>query len=140
MLEINFTWFFVQAVNFLVLIVLLNYILFRPLLRLFKERDVQINGSLDGAKAMEKEKEAFFQEIKTKLSGARNEAKAVFENSRSEGLALQKKSIDEASKEAAEINKKARDDLGAEAERVRKSLRQEVETFSNEIVEKMVGV
>lgn len=139
MLELN-KWFFVQLVNFLILIVLLNYILFRPLLRLFKERKEHIDGSLDSAKAMDKEKEALLHQIATKLSETRDKAKTIFEELRKEGLSIQKESMDTVAKQAAEINRKAREDLEAEAKKVRESLRKEVEAFSENIVEKMVGV
>jgi F-type H+-transporting ATPase subunit b len=139
MLELN-KWFFVQLINFLGLIWILNKFLFKPLLRLLKEREERINGSLDSAKAMDKEKEALLHQIDAKLSETRNKAKTIFEELSKEGFTIQKKFVDAAKKDTAEINKKAKKSLEAEVKKIRESLRKEVEIFSKKIVEKMVGV
>ncbi len=138
MLEVN-KWFFVHLINFLVLLVLLNYILFKPLLCLLARRSDHIKGSLDSAHTMDKEKDAQLQQIETKLSEARNKARTTFEELSKEGIAQQKEQVDMSQKEAAEINKRAKEDLERETQRTKESLRKEVETFSRMIVEKMVG-
>ncbi len=51
MLDIN-KWFFVQLANFLLLLIILNIILFKPFLRLFKEREDNTKGALDSAKTI----------------------------------------------------------------------------------------
>lgn len=140
MLKIEPIWFFVQLVNFLALIILLNYILFKPLLRLLNEREDHIKGPLDSAKTMDQEKESLSHQIETKLSEARNKAKTIFEKLSKEGLTVQKEFVDIAKKDTEEINRKAKEDLEAEVKKARKSLRREVETFSKMIVKKMAGV
>jgi F-type H+-transporting ATPase subunit b len=139
MLEFN-KWFFVQLANFLILLVVLNYLLFRPMLNLFKERKDRINGFLDDAKAMDKKKEEALRQMEIELSEARNKAKAVIDALRKEGMETQKDIIEKAEKEAHEINKKAQKVLRAETEKARKALRRDVEAFSREIVRKLVGV
>jgi F-type H+-transporting ATPase subunit b len=140
MLDIIPKWLLLQTINFLVLLVLLNYILFKPLMRLFKERDEKINGSLDKAKAMDKEKDDLLQQINTRLSQTRDQAKKIFEDLGKEGQSSQKESVDSASKQAAELSDKARKDLKAVADKAKGSLRGQVESFSKIIVEKMIGV
>jgi F-type H+-transporting ATPase subunit b len=140
MLDIVPKWLFLQLINFLVLLVLLNYILFKPLLRLFKERDENINGSLDKAKAMDKEKEDILQQINTKLKDTRFQANQIFDDLGKDGLIAQKGAIDSATKQAADLNMKAMKDLEAEADKAKDSLRGQVESFSKIIVEKMIGV
>ena len=139
MLEIN-ELFFVQLANFLILFILLNYILFKPLLRLFKERDDRTKGFLEKAKTIGKDREDISSQIDAKLAEARNKAKTIFEELSKEGLSSQKESLDLARKDAAEINKKAKEHLEAETKKARESLRKDVEAFSKKIVEKMVGV
>ncbi len=70
MLEVN-SWFFVQLANFLILLFLLNTILFKPMLKLFKERDDNTKGALDSAAAMDRDKDDVLAQIEEKLSGAR---------------------------------------------------------------------
>ena len=139
MLEIN-KWFFVHLINFLVLLALLNYILFKPLLCLLTRRSDHVKSSLDSAKAMDKEKETQLQAVETKLTEARNKAKIIFEELSNEGLAKQKEQVETTQKDAAEINRRAKETLEKEIKKAKESLRKEVEIFSKMIVEKMVGV
>ena len=138
MLEVN-GWFFVQLANFLILLFLLNAILFKPLLKLFKERDDNTKGALDSANAMDREKDVVLAQIDEKLSGGRTEARSIFENLSNEGLELQKSSVQSAQNESIEINKKARAELEAATDKARNALKSDIETFSKQIVEKLVG-
>ncbi|MEE8329128.1 MAG: F0F1 ATP synthase subunit B [Thermodesulfovibrionia bacterium] len=139
MLELELKGFILQLINFLVLLWLLNIILFKPLLNLFKRREDHINSSLDSAKTMDRKKEDLLQKTKVYVSEAKNKAKIIFEDLSKNGLTIQKKLVDEARQESSEINIKAKKELEAEVKKTKESLRQDVETFSRQIVEKMVG-
>jgi F-type H+-transporting ATPase subunit b len=139
MLDIQPLWFAVQLANFLILLYLLNRILFRPLLNLFREREERTKGSLENAKGMDSERDGLLEEIEKKLSGARNRAREVFEGISREGLEEQKKFVEEATDEAAKIAQQAGAKLRVEAQKVKETLRSEVESFSKTIVEKMIG-
>ncbi len=139
MLELN-NWFFVQLVSFLVLVVLLNNILFKPLLRIFREREDHVKGSLDSVKIMGEEKDNLLRQVEKKVSEARNQARTIFEELSKEGMEIQKQTLDAAQKDAAEINRKTREDLEATVKETREALRKDVEAFASKIVEKMVGV
>jgi len=137
MLELN-KWFFAQLANFLLLLLLLNIILFKPLLRIFKERDAGINGALDSAKSMDKEKDGIMAQIDAKLSDGRTRAKTVYEELSKQGIEIQKQALTTAQNEAAGLNKNAKDELGSAVEKARASLKSDVESFSRQIVEKLV--
>jgi F-type H+-transporting ATPase subunit b len=139
MLELN-GWFFVHLINFLVLIALLNYILFKPLLRTLSVREDHIKGSLNSAEALNAEKENQLREIEGKLSETRDKAKTVFEELSREGLASQKESVERTQKDAAEMTRKAREDLQREVKKTKESMKGEIKAFSKMIVKKMVGV
>lgn len=139
MLELELKGFILQLINFLVLLWLLNIILFKPLLSLFKRREDNINSSLDSAKTMDRKKEDLLQKTKVYVSEAKNKAKIIFEDLSKNGLTIQKTLVDEARQESSEINIKAKKELEAEVKKTKESLRQDVETFSRQIVEKMVG-
>lgn len=139
MLEFN-VWFFVLAANFFVLLFILNVILFKPLLKIFKEREDTVKGSLDAAKDMNNRKEEGIARMNRELADARNKAKETFETLKAEGLQKQKDVLSAASAEASKILEEARADLRVEAERARKALRADVDKFSDEIVRKLVKV
>lgn len=138
MLELN-KWFFVQLANFLLLLVVLNIILFRPMLRLFQEREEHTTGFLNDAKAMDKEKDEVFSKIDSKLAVARDRAKAIFEEFSTEGIETQKLAVDSAKNEAIEINRKSKEEIEMATDKARAALKADIENFSNKIVEKLVG-
>ena len=139
MLELN-KWFFVLLLNFLVLIYVLNLILFKPLLRLFKERDDSIKGSLDAARDMDKKKEDAVAAMNHELKEARSKANELFESVRKEGLQRQKELLETAHTQAQDFILTAKGELQSEAGNARQKLRADVEKFSEEIVKKLVGV
>lgn len=139
MLEISPVWFLVQLINFLFLLVFLNAVLYKPLLRLFKEREENTKGALESAREMDKQKDGVLTQIDKKLSDARGQAKGVFEDLAKEGSEIQKRSLETAQSEAGEINKKAKEELEAATEKTRSALKSNVEAFSRQIVEKLVS-
>lgn len=139
MLEFEPLWFFVQLTTFLCLIFVLNTMLFKPMLRLFKEREEGTKGALESAKALDSEKDEVMAKIEEKLSEARGNARTAFEGLSNEGLDAQKEALDAAQNEAVEINRKAKEELNAAADKARAGLKSDIESFSKQIVEKLVG-
>ena len=131
-------WFFHQLANFIILLIVLNFILYRPMLRLFKEREEGTAGALESAKAMDGEKDGVLARIDEKLSEARDKARTVFEGLSNEGLDSQKITLESAQNEAVEINRKAKEELEAATEKARAGLKSDIESFSKQIVEKLV--
>ncbi len=139
MLELN-KWFFVLAANFFLLLILLHYLLYKPLLQKFKEREDTVQGSLDAAKNMGTKKEETISKLNRELADARSKAKEIFEILRAEGLQKQKEVVSQAESEASGIIEKTMADIRAETEKARNTLRAEVDKFSDEILRKLVKV
>ena len=139
MLDIYPIWLLVQFATIAFLFLFLNFYLFQPFLRLFKEREENTAGALDKAKELDQQKDALLADVDAKLNEARSKARSNFEEASNEGLNIQKKALEEAQAEAMEINKKAKADLEAAAEKARTTLKSDIETFSKQIVEKLVG-
>jgi F-type H+-transporting ATPase subunit b len=121
------------------LLIILNAILYKPILRIFKERESSTTGFLEDAKSMDSDKDELMAQIDAKLSDARNSAKSIFESLSEEGKAAQKQTVGSAQNESVEINKKARDDIEAATDKARASLKADIESFSKQIVAKLVG-
>jgi len=138
MLDIELKWLIVLLINFLVLVYVLNSILFRPLLAIFKERETAIKGSLDAAKEMARKKDEGLERMNRELSEARHKAKDAFEKFREEGLNNQKALLADTEKQAAVMLQTAREELKAEADKARNALKADTEKFSDEIVRKLV--
>ncbi len=138
MLELN-KWFFVLLINFLVLLYILNIILFKPILKVLKDRDSSVKDLLSQAKEMEQKREEAISRMNQELQAARIKARERFEEIRKEGLERQKTLLDEANRQALEMIGKAKEEIRVEADKARKRLREDVDRFSEEIVRKLVG-
>ena len=139
MLDIEIKWLLVLMANFLGLIYILNLILFRPMLKVFGERESLTKGSLDAAKEMNSRKEEGLERMNKEISDARSKAKEAFEGLRNTGLETQKNFLSEAEASAAGMLQKAREELRSEGEKARQSLKADIEKFSDEIVRKLVN-
>lgn len=139
MLELN-KWFFAQLINFLALLIILNLILFKPLLQLFKEREKRTKGFLDEARDMGAEKDNLLAQFDAKIAEANEKARSIHGELKNEGARVQKEAFEAAQKDAAAISMKAKQDLDAVVKETKDKLRANIKAFSEKIVEKMVGV
>ncbi|MCX8033850.1 MAG: ATP synthase F0 subunit B [Thermodesulfovibrio sp.] len=137
MLEFN-NWFFVLMIQFFILMFILNAILFKPMMELFRQRDQMTKGALEEARLMNEKKEQAVAQMNAEFVNAKTQAKQIINSLREEALAYQKEVISSAEKEAVQMIEKARAEIKAETEKVRAMLRQEVERLSEEIVNKLV--
>ncbi len=129
----------VQIVNFLLLVLLLNIVLFKPIRAILAKRKEKIAGLEGDAKTasetVENKKETFDKKIKEARVESAKEKEALIAEAEAEG----KKII-------SEINEKAQIDLASvkekikkEAGNVAKSLQNEVDNFAQAISEKLLG-
>jgi len=139
MLELNYS-FFVMLLNFLVLLFILNAILFKPVLQIFKEREDTIKGNLDSAKNLQEKSEEGIARLNRELAESRSKAKEIFEALRAEGLNRQREVLSAAKVSADASLEQAKQEIRAEAEKARRALRVDVDKFSDEIVRKLVNV
>lgn len=139
MLEFN-QWFFVLVVNFIILLLILNVIFFKPIAKIFKEREMVINSALDEAKAMSAKKEDAITEINTAILLAKNKAKRTFDTLIEEGIIRQKEILTKAEAEAIQIIEKAKIELQAETDRAKAALKTDIEGISSEIMNKLVKI
>jgi F-type H+-transporting ATPase subunit b len=137
MLEFN-QWFFVLLINFIALFFILSAILFKPLAKVFKEREAATTGALADAKSLNAKKEESITKMNAELLAAKNNAKQAFDSLREEGIVKQKEMLSKTESEAVEIIEKARKEIQAEAQKARAALRADIEKFSEEIASKLV--
>jgi F-type H+-transporting ATPase subunit b len=138
MVEINWTvW--VQLVNFLILIFVLNLICFKPIRNMLSARKSKIDGlnsRIDSAGKEAQEKDLAFDRG---LKAARSKGQAEKE-------ALMQVAGDEEKAIIAKINERAREDLAAvkdqiskDMDAVKSALEKDVESFADAITQKILG-
>lgn len=129
----------IQIVNFLFLIWVLNLLLYRPIRKILIQRKEKIEGlelSIETSNRDSEEKDAAFA--------------AGIKEARAKGLKEKEAMMEEASETErqiiADLNKKAqaelteiREQISKDVEKAKESLQKEIDTFANEIGQKILG-
>ncbi len=138
MIDLDFS-FFIQWVNFLILLVFLNHFLFKPILEMVERRNKRL-GSLntDAARFNEKSENAIEQY--KKLHGEmKKESSSILQSARQESIAEQESILQKARGEFAERVERARGEIAGEVEEANKNLEKEAGKISVEIADKLLG-
>lgn len=138
MIQLNFT-LFIQLINFLALLFILNAILYKPILAKMREREAQIRK--DREKALELEGNVRLQEnqhqealTKARQTAAQEKAELIADAKKKESAVLEK-----ARAEASRIVDDMKAAIQAEATEVRKTLKAQMTPLAESITEKILG-
>ncbi len=131
--------FLIQMINFLFLIWVLNILLYRPIRKILAQRKEKISGLELSIETSDKDALEKDQAFAAGLKEARTKGFKEKE-------ALMQQAADEEKKIIADINREAhaeltdfRDKIKAEANAARENLQGEVESFANQICQKILG-
>lgn len=138
MINLDLT-FIIQLVNFLVLVLILNVFLFKPIRRVLADRATELNGARERAAEVDRDVqekvalyEARMREAKTAASGERDALKKVAQAEESAVL-------EKARKEAADTLATIKEKVAKEAADAKELLREQARGLSLEICEKVLG-
>jgi F-type H+-transporting ATPase subunit b len=138
MISINSS-IFIQIINFLVLIFILNKVLYRPIRGILIERKNRFNGlekDIDNYQGTAEEKEKDFnQGIKEARNKGLKEKEAILQEAADE----EKKIIGEIQEKAQAELARVKDNIRRDTEEVRESLSKEIDDFAQEIGKKILG-
>jgi len=138
MVDINYT-ILVQLANFIALIIILNTLLLKPVLRHLAERDGKISSSHEEAKANADKAEAMLADFEAELKVARIKASQTYNALQQEGVAEQKAGISAIKADTQQMIDKAKKDIEADASGARDLLKAEMEKLPREIASKLLG-
>lgn len=138
MIDINISVLY-QLGNFLVLLVALNYILFKPIRQIMQEREQGISSSLSDAKAAQERMQNLLEQYNVSLAEAKQKASSTFNIIYQQGLDAQREMISAERTKAGEMLDKARAQVAAAAKEARSELKKEAERLSEEITSKLLG-
>jgi F-type H+-transporting ATPase subunit b len=128
----------IQGINFLVLLVVLNYLLYKPLVAKMQERTTAIQRSLEEAQAARAEAARQQEENAGRLRAAYQEAATIREQALKEAAEEQRKLVEAAQAEAHRLVEGAKAQTEAEIRRARELLRREVADLAVATAEKLV--
>jgi len=130
---------FIQIVNFIFLIWVLNIILYKPIRNVLAQRKEKITGleqSIETFNYDSKEKEeAFDAGIKEARAKGLKEKEALVEEASQEEKSIVEKINEKAQADLAQIRSK----IAKDTESVRTSLQEEIDSFADAIVKKILG-
>jgi len=128
----------VQAVNFLILLLILQRLLYRPFLAKMEERTSAIKRSLEEAQAARAEAAHQAEENATRLRQAYAEAAAIREQALKEAAEEQRRLVESARVEAQRLVDTAKAQMETDIRRAREELRREIADLATAVAEKLV--
>ena len=130
---------FVQAGIFVMLIVVLSPLLFKPLLRLLEERERRTEGARQEARAMQDKAENLLLRYQTKLEEVRRTASHERERLRNETLQLESRIVGEARTATAAFVQQGRAQIERETAKIRQEMAAHSQAIAREIGSKVLG-
>ena len=138
MVDINLT-LFVQMANFLVLIVILNYLLYKPILAILDKRKMRLDESEGEIKRLNATVEQKAAEYEEKLRVAKQDALGKKNEILKEAADSAKAIIDERRSKIPAMLAEFQGKVGQEVDAARQILKDQSQKISSEIAEKVLG-
>ena len=138
MIDINIAFFY-QLANFAVLLVALNYILFKPMRAIMKEREESIGGAFADSKTAQDRAQVLLEQYNISLAESKQKAAAAYNTFYQQGLDAQRDMIAAERAKASELLDKARKEIAEAAAAARGDLRKEADKLSQDISTKLLG-
>ncbi len=131
--------FVIQLVNFLVLMLVLNIFLYKPIRKVMADRKGQIDGAKERAAAVDKDVQEKMALYETRLREIKSKAGAEREVLRGDALREEAAILEKARKEAADSLSSIKAKVAKEAVEAKEYLTVQARSLSLEICEKVLG-
>lgn len=128
-----------QFVNFIILLIILNKMLYRPLKNIIAERREAIEGSHDRAKSLEAQIEDKMQRYQQQLSDAKHAANDERNKLKKAATEEETKLLSEAQGKATTRLQAIKSQVGDEAATAGKALKSDAESLAGQIATKILG-
>lgn len=124
-LGINLPVLLAQLINFFILLVLLYFAAYKPIIRMLDQRSAKIKEGMEQAEAIRQKTAQTEEEVRAQLEAARKEGQAVIAQATQIGDRLKEEAKKEARQEAESIINKARTEIERERNKIVDELRKE---------------
>lgn len=133
------TSLFIQVANFLFLMIVLNFLLYRPLRQVIRQRREKFDGFEKDIKGLSGQADATVQEIDARLAEAKREGFLKRDEIKGQGLEEEKRIIAAASGDAEASLTQIKAQISGEIVTARDALKADLELFSRELAQKVLG-
>ena len=138
-LGISLSGLIAYAINFVVLVVLLRVLLYKPVKNMLAARQQRIAEGLEAADRASADAEQQRQEFDKELAAARSEAQAEAKRLAEQTEKMRTEALAAAEQEAGQIRSEARQEMERERARLASELQREAAELALEISRKVVG-
>ena len=138
MIEINAT-IIAQVLNFLILVVILRAVAYKPVARLLQQRSDKIKNSLEQAEADRKAAEQTLAQYKAQLSDAQQKAQAIVEKANLTARQEHDAAVAETRKEIERMKQTAQAEIENERNRAFEEMKSQIVTLSLAAAGKVVS-
>lgn len=138
-LGINGAQLLAQVVNFFILLVILRFTLYKPILRMLDQRRERINEGLTAAERARAEAADAQAQIAAQLQRAREEGQAVVANAQQVAQRIQQEARDQAARDREAFVERARQEIQLERDRAIAELRAQFADVTIAAAEKVIG-
>ncbi|UCG21126.1 MAG: ATP synthase F0 subunit B [Deltaproteobacteria bacterium] len=130
---------FIQMVNFLILLFVLNLILFRPIRNIIKQRNQIIQNFNSDITSLTDEAQDSMERFEQKVLEAKKEGMARVNNMKGEGEQAEAELIAVTNTEVQAKIEEARQKVASDIQEARTQLQAQVQAFSVAVTEKVLG-
>ncbi len=130
---------FIQMANFLLLLVLMNLVLYRPIRRLVAQRNELVSKQRAGIDKAESEAQKALREFEERLKAARAAGREKIQELKEAAYRTEKNLLGQAAEEAAKEVQAVRERIQKEIGQVRAQLQAQIQEFSKEMAQRILG-
>jgi F-type H+-transporting ATPase subunit b len=128
-----------MAIQFVVLVFVLNALFYKPLGKVLDDRAEYIRGGVSGGKEKLAEAEKLTKQYEEELAQARREAQSTIAAAKAEATDITSKQIAEAQAAAQAQREQAQQEIDRQKQDAFAALQQEVDALSRQILTKLLG-
>ncbi len=138
-LGINLPQLIAQILNFIVLLVILRLVLYKPILGMLEERKQKIAEGLNAAEIARAEAASAQANIQEQLSTARQQGQEIVANAQNIATRIQEESRDQSARDREQALQRAQAEIGIERDRAIAQLRGEFADLTVGAAEKVIN-
>lgn len=128
-----------MALQFLILMAVLNSLFYKPLGKALDQRGDYVRNSLKEARELKEKSEMLATQYDNELRDVRRQAQDIIAKAKAEAEQTSAGKIQQAQQEVAAKKQQAADEIEAQKAEAMQSLEQQVDSLSNQILEKLLG-
>lgn len=139
MIDIHPLGLLIQAINFLVTLIVLNFILLNPVRQMIRKRKELMAGQMDKIETFTADADGKLKDYEEQLAAARKEGNEIRAQFKDEATAEETKLLSAAGEDASSSLKAARTEIDGQVKAAMDQLSKDVEKFAAKATDKILG-